>query len=88
MKWGMDMAKKEPFMEETYEDRKLREELGRRTNAGFARLENMEMEAGAIDLPTDETVLEPLSEEEIKRRVGSGNYEAAKDDKQTGSINS
>ncbi|MET3574165.1 hypothetical protein ACFFIY_01340 [Bhargavaea ullalensis] len=81
------MAKQDKWVEETYEDRQTREELGRQTNAGFARVERTEIDDGSIDIPT-EPVLEPLSEEEIRRRVGSGNFEAAKDDKQTGSINS
>ncbi|WP_040226136.1 hypothetical protein [Bhargavaea cecembensis] len=81
------MANKDKWVEETYEDRELREQIGRQANAGFARVERTDYGENDIDIPT-EPVLEPLSEEEIRRRVGSGNFEAAKDDKQTNSINS
>ncbi|MNO14896.1 hypothetical protein D3C76_45470 [compost metagenome] len=71
----------------SFSSREEREEIGRRTNAGFARVERTEVEASAGDIPTG-PVAQDLSEEEIRRRVGSGNFEAAKNDLQTGSINS
>ncbi|RNF41184.1 hypothetical protein [Planococcus salinus] len=74
-------------VEETYMSRQERERIGRQTNAGFARVERMEVEQGADDIPTGE-VAQELSEEEIRRRVGEGNYSSAKDDRQTNSINS
>ncbi|RAZ68340.1 hypothetical protein [Planococcus maitriensis] len=73
--------------EERYTSRSEREEIGRRTNAGFARVERVEVDEGANDLPTG-AVGEKLSEEEIRRRVGEGNFETAKDDRQSNSINS
>ena len=38
--------------EEKYTSRNEREEIGRRTNAGFARVERAEYEEGASDIPT------------------------------------
>ncbi|ETP68062.1 hypothetical protein HF394_16420 [Planococcus glaciei] len=73
--------------EEQYASRKEREEIGRRTNAGFARVERTEVEEGASEIPTG-PIGQKLSEEEIRRRVGEGNFETAKDDRQTNSINS
>lgn len=73
--------------EERYTSRQEREAIGRQTNAGFARVERVEMEEGASDIPTG-GIAEKLSEEEIRRRVGEGNFESAKDDRQTNSINS
>lgn len=73
--------------EETYTSRTEREEIGRRTNAGFARVERVEVEEGARDIPTG-PIGQKLTEEEIQRRVGKGNFESAKDDRQTNSINS
>lgn len=67
--------------------REERERVGRAINAGFARVENAETLEGSTEVPTT-PVAQPLTEEEIRRRVGSGNFEAAQDDKQTGSINS
>lgn len=67
--------------------REEREQIGRQTNAGFARVERMEVSEGSADIPTG-TIGQELTEEEIRRRVGSGNFEAAKNDTQTGSINS
>lgn len=74
-------------MEETYSSRTERERLGRQTNAGFARVERTEHEGGADDIPTG-SIGQKLTEEEIQRRVGQGNFESAKDDNQTSSINS
>lgn len=73
--------------EERYTSRQEREEIGRQTNAGFARVERIEIEEGASEIPTG-NIAEKLSEEEIRRRVGEGNFETAKDDRQTNSINS
>lgn len=73
--------------EEKYTSRTEREEIGRRTNAGFARVERAEVEDGASDIPTG-PVGKKLTEDEIRRRVGEGNFETAKDDRQTNSINS
>ncbi|ODP27904.1 hypothetical protein PTI45_02723 [Paenibacillus nuruki] len=67
--------------------REERERIGRQTNAGFARVEN-------ADAKEDEShiLLQPaapeLTEEEIKKRVGAGNFESAKDDGQHNSVNS
>ncbi|WP_234414422.1 hypothetical protein [Paenibacillus sp. CAA11] len=57
------------------------------TNEGFARVERAEVEPGTVEIPTGQ-VGSPLSEEEIRRRVGTGNFESAKNDKQSTSINS
>lgn len=73
--------------EDKYTSRTEREEIGRRTNAGFARVERAETEEGASDIPTG-PVGQKLTEEEIRRRVGEGNFDTAKDDRQTNSINS
>lgn len=73
--------------EEQYTSRTEREAIGRRTNAGFARVERVEVEQGASDLPTG-PIGQKLTEEEIRRRVGEGNFDTAKDDRQTNSINS
>ncbi|SET05578.1 hypothetical protein [Paenibacillus sp. NFR01] len=67
--------------------REEREQAGRRTNAGFARVERMEVAEGSTAIPTG-TIGGELTEEEIRRRVGSGNFESAKNDLQSGSINS
>lgn len=75
------------WVEKTYESREEREQLGRQVNARFAEGERMEVEDGSQNIPTAPIDLE-LSEEEIRRRVGSGNFESAKDDRQTNSINS
>jgi len=72
--------------EVTYTSREERERIGRQTNAGFARVEKTDYEVeGGIPMGD---IGAPLTEEEIRRRVGEGNFEAAKDDNQTGSINS
>lgn len=66
--------------------REEREAAGRRTNAGFARVERTETgDDGSI--PTG-PVIRQLSEDEIRRRVGDGNFESAKQDGQGASINS
>ncbi|WP_246187940.1 hypothetical protein [Paenibacillus tengchongensis] len=67
--------------------REEREEIGRRTNAGFARVERTATDEGAAEIPTG-PIGQQLTEEEIRRRVGDGNFEAAKNDPQMGSINS
>lgn len=73
--------------EDQYTSRIERERIGRQTNAGFARVERVEIDEGASDIPTG-TIGQKLTEEEIRRRVGQGNFETAKDDRQTNSINS
>ncbi|UQZ36700.1 hypothetical protein C2I18_26115 [Paenibacillus sp. PK3_47] len=67
--------------------REEREQIGRQTNAGFARVERMEVAEGSADIPTG-AIGEALTEEEIRRRVGTGNFEAAKNDTQQSSTNS
>ncbi|ANF97109.1 hypothetical protein [Paenibacillus bovis] len=67
--------------------REEREAIGRNANAGFARVERAEIADGATDIPTG-PVAKELTEDEIRERVGPGNFEAAKNDGQTGSINS
>lgn len=68
-----------------------REEAGRRVNAGFAQYERYEhTESGqdaSSEIPTG-PIVQKLSEEEIRRRVGEGNFDAAKNDGQSPSINS
>lgn len=73
--------------EKTYESREEREQIGRQTNARFAQGEKSEMEDGAERIPTS-PVDRVLSDEEIRKRVGSGNFDSAKNDRQTNSINS
>ncbi|MBT2289331.1 hypothetical protein J7E73_09315 [Paenibacillus albidus] len=73
--------------EKKFLTREESERIGRQTNAGFARVERTEIEEGAQEIPTA-PVGQELTEEEIRRRVGSGNFEFAKDDPQSGSINS
>lgn len=72
--------------EVTYTSREERERIGKQTNAGFARVEKTDYEVEG-NIPTGD-IGAPLTEEEIRRRVGEGNFESAKDDNQTGSINS
>ncbi|ANU10613.1 hypothetical protein A1A1_09081 [Planococcus antarcticus DSM 14505] len=78
-------AEKKP--EETYSSRTERERIGRQTNAGFARVERAETEGSSTNIPTG-PIGSKLTEEEIRRRVGQGNFDSAKDDNQTSSINS
>ncbi|WP_088006699.1 hypothetical protein [Indiicoccus explosivorum] len=75
------------WVEKTFDSREERERLGRQINKRFAETERAEVEAGSENIPTGPIDLD-LSEEEIRRRVGSGNFESAKDDRQTNSINS
>ena len=49
------------------------EEYGRKTDARNAALENVEVYEDDAVTPTDR-ISPPLSEEEIKKRVGEGNY--------------
>ncbi|CAM3247614.1 hypothetical protein FITA111629_12435 [Filibacter tadaridae] len=49
------------------------ERYGREINARSAQYENVEVESDEIAMSTDE-IPPPLSEEEIKRRVGEDNY--------------
>ncbi len=68
--------------------REEREEVGRRINAGFARHERTETaETGTGEIATS-PIVKRLSEDEVRRRVGDGNFEAAKNDGQSPSINS
>ncbi|WP_298828279.1 hypothetical protein [uncultured Planococcus sp.] len=73
--------------EETYTSRAERERIGRETNAGFARVERAEREDSSTDIPTG-PIGRKLTEDEIRQRVGQGNFDSAKDDNQTNSINS
>ncbi|OWA37497.1 hypothetical protein B9G55_05435 [Saccharibacillus sp. O16] len=66
--------------------REEREEVGRRINAEFAKHERTEA-AGSGEIANG-PIVKRLSEEEIRRRVGDGNFDAAKNDGQTPSINS
>lgn len=77
----------EKNMEQTYSSRAERERIGRQTNSGFARVERAETESGSTNIPTG-PIGSKLTEEEIRKRVGQGNFDSAKDDNQTGSINS
>lgn len=67
--------------------REEREAVGRRINEGFARVERTEDEGVHGEIPTG-PIIKKLSEEEVRRRVGDGNFDAAKGDRQTPSINS
>lgn len=67
--------------------RQQREEAGRRTNEGFARVERTDYKPGSEDIPTGPAI-KKLSEDDIRRRVGDGNFESAKKDGQGSSINS
>lgn len=67
--------------------REERERIGRQTNAGFARIENADAKEEESDILVSPAAPE-LTEEEIKKRVGAGNFESAKDDDQHNSINS
>lgn len=67
--------------------REERERIGRQTNAGFARVENADAKEEESDVLVSPAAPE-LTEEEIKKRVGAGNFESAKDDGQHNSINS
>lgn len=73
--------------EETYSSRAERERIGRATNSGFARVERAETGNSSTEIPTG-PIGQKLTEEEIRRRVGQGNFDSAKDDNQTNSINS
>ncbi len=66
--------------------RREREEVGRRSNEGFERVERTDYDPGS-DIPTGPAI-KKLSEDEIRRRVGDGNFESAKNDGQSSSINS
>lgn len=67
--------------------REERERIGRQTNAGFARVENADTKEDESDVLVNPAAPE-LTEEEIKKRVGAGNFKSAKDDGQHNSINS
>lgn len=71
--------------------REEREAAGRRVNAGFAKYERYEHADSGQDAPSDiptGPIVRQLSDEEIRRRVGEGNFDAAKNDGQSPSINS
>ncbi len=63
------------------------EKYGRDIDAKNARYENVVVPSNQEAMSADE-VPPPLTEEEIKRRVGEQNYENAKDNTIQGSINS
>lgn len=63
------------------------EKYGREIDAKNAQFENVVVPNDQVAMSEDE-VPPPLSEEEIKRRVGEQNYENAKDNNIQGSINS
>ncbi|NGZ74661.1 hypothetical protein [Saccharibacillus alkalitolerans] len=65
-----------------------REEAGRRTNADFARHERTESEKSGANDVSKGPILKRLAEDDIRRRVGDGNFDASKGDDQTPSINS
>ncbi|MFS0574552.1 hypothetical protein AB1K83_02900 [Sporosarcina sp. 179-K 3D1 HS] len=70
--------------------RMTREEMeryGRNIDARNAAIERVEVEPETVELPADQ-VPPPLSEEEIKLRVGEQNYINMKDGKEMNSINS
>ena len=67
--------------------REVMEEYGRAIDARNAALERTEVEPDTMELASDQ-VPPPLSEEEIKRRVGEQNYVNMKDAKIMNSINS
>ncbi|AQQ51876.1 hypothetical protein [Planococcus lenghuensis] len=73
--------------EKMYESREEREQIGRQTNARSAQGEKSESAGGSERVLTASIELE-LSDEEIRKRVGSGNFDSAKDDRQSNSINS
>ncbi|MFD1887740.1 hypothetical protein [Paenibacillus wenxiniae] len=68
-------------------DRKEREQVGRQINEGFARVEKQEVPGGATDIPTL-PIAPKLSEDDIRRMVGEGNFQSAKEGGQHHSINS
>ncbi|MCL9662741.1 hypothetical protein SK066_11275 [Paenibacillus hunanensis] len=68
-------------------DRKEREQVGKQINEGFARVEKQEMPGGVADIPT-QPVAPKLSEDDIRRLVGEGNFQSAKEGGQHNSINS
>lgn len=68
-------------------DRQEREQVGRQINEGFARVEKQEVPGGATDIPT-QPIAPKLSEDDIRRLVGEGNFKSAKDGDHHSSINS
>ncbi|AQQ52288.1 hypothetical protein [Planococcus lenghuensis] len=79
--------KKDKWAEETYDNREIREEYGRIISQKSAEQEKLELADGATEIPTHDLDME-MSDEEIKKRVGSGNFKTAKDDRNQQSINS
>ncbi len=68
-------------------DRREREQIGRQVNEGFARVEKQEVPGGKTDIPT-QPIAPKLSEDDIRRLVGEGNFQSAKEGGQHNSINS
>jgi len=56
-------------------------------NMGVANAENVEVEESEMDTPLNQ-IPEPLTEEEIKKRVGEQNYKNSEDGGPMNSINS
>lgn len=81
------MADKKRPQNEEATTRQEREEIGRRANEGFAKVERTDYEPGGEPIPSG-PIVKRLSEEEIRRRVGNGNFDSAKNDGQAPSINS
>lgn len=63
------------------------EKYGRDINARSAQYENVEIESEKVALTGDQ-VPPPLTEEEIRQRVGEQNFKNMNDDKTSSSINS
>lgn len=63
------------------------EKYGREINARSAKYENVEVEESEMDTPLNQ-IPEPLTEEEIKKRVGEQNYKNSEDGGPMNSINS
>ena len=79
--------KKDKWTEETYDNREVREDYGRIISQKSAEQEKVELVDGATEIPTH-GVNPEMTEEEIRKRVGSGNFDNAKDDRGQQSINS
>jgi hypothetical protein len=62
------------------------EKYGRVINARSAQYENVEIESEEVALFADQ-IPPPLTEEEIRQRVGEQNFENMKDDKTSSAIN-
>lgn len=63
------------------------EKYGREINARSANFENVEVEESEMVTPLDQ-IPEPLTEDEIKKRVGEQNYKNSEEGGAMSSINS